>query len=234
MHWTDWFRTHGRLARRLFQRRGEFVFAAANSGNAQAAIGSPKLRIVFGPFNRTEFFVGAGMGYHSNDARSTTVTQTPGDPTTPESPVAFSGPLTRRRGWRAQQGISWPRQLGEPFLTSDQQSELFFDGDTGETTAGRPSRRVGVEFTNDYRPVSWMHVDANLALTRARFLSFDGAQDALYHSLAGFPQAQIGNAPGNFVINAPWLVASAGITLGEALGWFGDLRWRYISARPLD
>ncbi len=30
-----------------------------------------------------------------------------------------------------------------------------------------------------------------------------------------------------------WMVASAGITLGEQTGWFGDLRWRYISSRPL-
>ena len=29
------------------------------------------------------------------------------------------------------------------------------------------------------------------------------------------------------------MVASAGITLGEHTGWFGDLRWRYISSRPL-
>src|ERR1700683_4025796 len=29
------------------------------------------------------------------------------------------------------------------------------------------------------------------------------------------------------------MVASAGITLGEDTGWFGALRWRYISSRPL-
>ncbi len=29
------------------------------------------------------------------------------------------------------------------------------------------------------------------------------------------------------------MVASAGVTLGEATGWFGSLRWRYISTRPL-
>ena len=29
------------------------------------------------------------------------------------------------------------------------------------------------------------------------------------------------------------MVASAGITLGEPTGWFGTLRWRYISSRPL-
>jgi outer membrane receptor protein involved in Fe transport len=114
-----------------------------------------------------------------------------------------------------------------------QDSELFFDGDTGDTTAGLPSQRTGVEFTNDYRPASWAHIDADLALTRARFLGFDTTQEQIYQSLAGYPQAQIGNAPGNYVYNAPWMVASAGITLGEATGWFGDLRWRYISSRPL-
>lgn len=29
------------------------------------------------------------------------------------------------------------------------------------------------------------------------------------------------------------MVASAGVTLGEGKGWFGDLRWRFISSRPL-
>ena len=114
-----------------------------------------------------------------------------------------------------------------------QDSELFFDGDTGDTTAGLPSQRTGIEITNDYRLRSWLHVDGDIALSRARFLGFDGTQAALYQSLAGYPQAQIGNAPGNYVYNAPWMVASAGITLGENTGWFGALRWRYISSRPL-
>ena len=100
--------------------------------------------------------------------------------------------------------------------------------------AGLPSQRTGIEITNDYRPASWVHIDADLALSRARFLGFDdGARATLYQSLAGYPQAQIGNAPGNFVYNAPWMVASAGITLGEKTGWFSALRWRYISSRPL-
>jgi len=172
------------------------------------------------------------MGYHSNDARGTVVTEVPGDPATPETAVPL---LVRSRG--AEVGLRTKPVSGLDSSASlfvlDQASELFFDGDTGETTPGRPSRRVGVEFTNDYRPASWIHVDADLALTRARFLGYDSAQEQLYQSLAGYPQAQIGNAPGNDVFNAPWMVASAGITLGEAIGWFGDLRWRFISSRPL-
>jgi hypothetical protein len=54
-----------------------------------------------------------------------------------------------------------------------------------------------------------------------------------WNSPAGFPQAQIGNAPGNFIPEAPWMVASAGITFGEKTGWFSALGWRYISSRPL-
>jgi outer membrane receptor protein involved in Fe transport len=232
VHWTDWLST-------TLGWRGDYYAASvasllqpANSGKQEAAIGSPKFRMTIGPFDKTEFFVGAGMGYHSNDARSTVITQVPGDPATPETPSPF---LVRSRG--AEIGV---RSKVVPGLDSSvslftlyQASELFFDGDTGTTVAGLPSQRTGVEFTNDYRPVSWMHIDADLALTRARFIGFDYAQDALYQLLNGYPQAQIGNAPGNFVYNAPWMVASAGITLGRQTGWFGDLRWRYISSRPL-
>ena len=172
------------------------------------------------------------MGYHSNDARSTTLTEVPGDPTTPEGATPF---LVRSRG--AEVGV---RTKAIPDLDSSvslfyihQDLELFFDGDTGDTVAGLPSQRTGIEFTNDYRPASWVHIDADLALSRARFLGYDETQAALYQSLAGYPQAQIGNAPGNYVYNAPWMVASAGITLGEKTGWFSALRWRYISSRPL-
>ena len=114
-----------------------------------------------------------------------------------------------------------------------QNSELFFDGDTGTTVPGPPSLRTGIEITNNYQPVSWMRFDADLALSRARFIGPDTAQQELFNSLTGFPQAQIGNAPGNFIPEAPWMVASAGITLGERTGWFSTLRWRYISSRPL-
>jgi opacity protein-like surface antigen len=232
VHWTDWLHT-------VLGWRGDYYGASvdsmlqpANSGNQSVAIGSPKFRMAVGPFDKTELFVGAGMGYHSNDARSSVITEVPQSPGTPETSSPF---LARSRG--AEVGV---RTKAIPNLDSSvslfyihQDSELFFDGDTGDTTAGLPSQRTGVEFTNDYRLLSWFHIDADLALSRARFLGFDTTQDALYESLAGFPQAQIGNAPGNYVYNAPWMIASGGITLGEKTGWFSETRWRYISSRPL-
>ncbi|MGA8650512.1 MAG: TonB-dependent receptor [Xanthobacteraceae bacterium] len=231
-HWTDWWRTTLGWRGDYFAASVNSMLQPANSGNPTASIGSPKFTTVFGPFYKTEFFLGAGTGYHSNDARAVTVTQVPGDPTTPEGASPF---LVRTVG--AEIGA---RTKIVPGLDSSislfylhQNSELFFDGDTGTTVPGLPSQRTGIEITNNYRPVSWVRVDADLALTRARFLGFDTAQEQLFESLAGFPQAQIGNAPGNYIFNAPWMVAGAGIILGEKTGWFSALRWRYISSRPL-
>ncbi len=232
VHWAGWLRTTTGWRGDYFDASVNSVLQPANSGKQQRSIGSPKFTMTFGPFAKTELFFGAGMGYHSNDARSATVTQTPGDPATPEGASPL---LVRSRG--AEVGI---RTKIVPNLDSSvslfylhQDFELFFDGDTGDTAAGLPSQRTGIEFTNDYHPTSSAHIDADLALTRARFLGFDMAQQALLTSLTGTLQAQIGNAPGNFIYNAPWMVASAGITLGEKTGWFSSLRWRYISSRPL-
>jgi opacity protein-like surface antigen/outer membrane receptor protein involved in Fe transport len=231
-HWTDWWRTTIGLREDYFAASVNSTLQPVNSGNPNTAMTNPKFTTVFGPFDKTEFFLGAGLGYHSNDARGVTATEVPGDPSTPQSPTPF---LTRTAG--AEIGA---RTKIVPGLDSSislfylhQASELIFDGDTGTTVPGPPSLRTGVEITNTYRPLPWLRLDADVAVTRARFTSFDTAQDQLYQSLAGFPQAQIGNAPGNLIPEAPWMVASAGITLGGQTGWFSTLRWRYISDRPL-
>ena len=137
---------------------------------------------------------------------------------------AHQGRGGRRRGPRSFRDLDSSVSLF--FL--DQASEIVFKGDAGDTSASRPSQRYGVEWTNDYRPTSWLTFDGDLALSHARFLGYDTEQADLYASLAGFPQAQIGNAPGNYIPNAPAIVASAGITIGEKTGWFGTLRWRYL------
>jgi outer membrane receptor protein involved in Fe transport len=231
LHWTYWLRT-------IVGWRGDFYdtsvlsyFTPANSGTANAFIGSPKLGLVLGPFAKTEFFVNAGEGFHSNDARGVTITQSPLD----GSPLQASPFLVKTRG--AEVGL---RSKLIPGLNSavslfllDSASEILFVGDAGDTEASRPSRRYGIEWTNDYRPLSWLGLEGDIAVTHARFRGDDPNQAALYASLAGFPAAQIGNAPGNYIPGAPSMIASAGITLGERTGWFSGLRYRYFGPRPL-
>ncbi|QWG14576.1 TonB-dependent receptor [Bradyrhizobium sediminis] len=231
LHWTDWLRTNVGWRGDFYQTAVNSFFTPANSGSANAFIGSPKFGLVLGPFARTEFFINAGEGFHSNDARGVTITESPGD----GSPLQASPFLVRTRG--AEIGL---RTKMIPGLTSavslfllDSASEILFVGDAGDTVVSRPSRRYGIEWTNDYRPLSWLGLEGDIAVTRARFRGDDPDQAALYASLAGFPAAQIGNAPGNYIPGAPNVIASAGITLGEKTGWFSALRYRYFGPRPL-
>ena len=233
LHWTDWLRTVVGWRGDAYTASVNSIYDAANSGNAKMAIGSPKFSMVFGPFDKTEFYLSAGMGYHSNDVRGVTITEDPTDPSTKLNASPF---LVRTRG--GEVGV---RTKIVPGLTSsvsvfvlDQASEILFSGDAGDTEPSRPSERIGVEWANDYRPVSWLAVNADLAVTHARFVGgFDSAQEAIYELLAGFPEAQIGNAPGNYIPGAPNVVASASVELGEKTGWFGALNLRYLGPRPL-
>ena len=71
-----------------------------NSGNRQAALASPKLGLIFGPWDKTEFYLQGGYGFHSNDARADTATVNP-DGSLVEHPSARLGSRPRRRDRRA-------------------------------------------------------------------------------------------------------------------------------------
>jgi outer membrane receptor protein involved in Fe transport len=239
VHWTDWLRTTLGWRGDYYWANVDSLFDANNSGKVSAGMGSPKFTMVLGPFNKTEFFLGAGYGMHSNDARGATITEEPVDrianPTAVSSPLGASPLLVQTKG--AEVGVRTKIVPGLDSSVSvfvlDQASEIVFEGDAGDTSASRPSQRYGVEWTNKYKPSSWLTFDGDLALSHARFVGYDTEQAALYASLAGYPQAQIGNAPGNYIPNAPAMVASAAITIGEKTGWFETLRWRYLGVSPL-
>ncbi|WP_409998783.1 TonB-dependent receptor [Bradyrhizobium sp. SZCCHNS2022] len=235
VRWTDWLRTTVGYRGDYYQTHVYSLYNGNNTGDASAGLGSPKFRMVLGPFHQTEFFLGAGYGMHSNDARGATTTD---DPTAPGNRVDSSPLLVRTKG--AEVGV---RTRIIPGLDSslslfmlNQDSEILFSGDAGNTEASRPSRRYGFEFTNHYRPLPWIDIDADLAMTHARFVGDNTDQANAYNDLvlAGATAEVLrGNAPGNYIPNAPSMIASAGITLGEKTGWFGSLRWRYLGSTPL-
>ena len=117
-----------------------------NSGTDSDGLVSPKFTAVLGPWKSTELYANAGLGYHSNDARGATITV---DPRTGE-PVERVTPLVRAKG--AEFGVRTVQLGGLQstvaiwYLGFD--SELLFIGDAGITEASRPSRRLGVEWTN--------------------------------------------------------------------------------------
>src|SRR4029434_513421 len=133
----------------------------------------PKFGAVFGPWSGTEFYANAGMGFHSNDARGAVIRVDP----VSGNRVDRVTPLVRARG--AEVGLRTVRVRGLQstvalwYLGLD--SELRFVGDAGTTEPGRPSRRVGLEWTNYASLNRWLTLDADLAWTQARFTDDDRA-----------------------------------------------------------
>lgn len=210
IEWTPWFRTLAGLRYDYFRFNVDsdrFV----NSGEKSDSQVSPKLSAIFGPWAQTELFLNWGKGLHSNDARGATTRIDPrtGEIVQPVTPVVST--YGYEAGLRSQPLPGLTTTLAVWALAQD--SELLFIGDAGTTEASRASKRRGVEWLVQYAPTSWLAMDLTLALTRARFTVFDPAGDRI---------------PG-----APGMVASAGITADNLNGWFGSLRWRYVSDLPL-
>ncbi|BGE85706.1 TonB-dependent receptor [Methylosinus sp. 3S-1] len=208
----------------------------ANSGSSSGTMGSPKFGLVLGPFERTEFYLNFGEGYHSTDARGTVTHLAPSDGSA-ASPIPL---LVKQRG--AEVGAKTSRfvdglETSVALWWLDNDSENQFEGDSGSTIYGRPSRRYGIEIINHYAPASWLRAEGSVSLSHARYRGYDSETAANYAALvasgaAGYG-ALIGNAPGNYLDNAPNIIAMGQVEVGEALGPFAALRYRYLGERPL-
>ncbi|NBT64376.1 MAG: TonB-dependent receptor [Betaproteobacteria bacterium] len=69
LKWTSWFRTLAGIRADQLQADVTSFVLAENTGSASAFKVSPKMSMIFGPWHKTELFVNAGRGFHSNDAR---------------------------------------------------------------------------------------------------------------------------------------------------------------------
>ena len=210
--WAPWFRTvvGVRADTHRFDVKSD---NAANSGKVTATIANPKLALIFGPWSSTEFYVNAGGGFHSNDARGTTVTVDPKG----GGPADKVSPLVRSKGYElgVRTSVIPGLQTSLSVYLLDFASELTFAGDAGTTQAGRPSRRTGFELANYYRLSDWLTVDADLAFARARFNDRD-------------PDGTGSRIPG-----AVEGVASVALAVDHLGPWFGALQYRYFGPRPL-
>jgi outer membrane receptor protein involved in Fe transport len=231
-HWSEWCKAIVGIRGDVYTASVNALNLPLNSGDAVAFVPGPKLSVIFGPFEKTEFYMNIGQGFHSNDVRGVTIKV---DPSDPASRLDRALLLVPTQG--AEIGVRTKTIAGLNSAIAifglDAASENLFVGDAGTTEPSRPTRRIGIEWTNDYRPVSWLDLEADVAVTRSRFLGYDYGQAIAYNELAGYPLAQIGNAPGNFIPGAPNVVGTINLTLGEKTGWFGGLGYRYFGPRPL-
>jgi outer membrane receptor protein involved in Fe transport len=211
LRWTEWLRTSVGV-------RADGYYAdvrsdtPANSGKATDGIVNPKLGLVLGPWFDTELYVNYGGGFHSNDARGVTATVDPASPLFNITRSPFLVPSTGYEVGLRNRSIAG-LETSLALFRLDFASENIFQGDTGTTEPSRPTRRFGVEWTNRYAVTPSLSLEGDLTITNARFSSYDPV--------------------GNRVPEAPTTIASAGVTFGEPLGWFGSLRVRYFGPRPL-
>ncbi|HEY0929615.1 MAG TPA: TonB-dependent receptor plug domain-containing protein [Gemmatimonas sp.] len=139
-----------------------------NSGVRGATLASPKASVIVAPTAALELYVGGGLGFHSNDARGTTIRV---DPVSGDA-VDSVDPLVRSRGGEVGLRLSGVRDLRTTvsLWTLRLDSELLFVGDAGTTEPQGRSARTGVTLANFWRPLRALAVDADVSFTRARYL----------------------------------------------------------------
>jgi len=203
LNWQPWLRSVTALRSDQLNAQVNSHTNIANSGTATATRASPKLSLIFGPWQQTEFFVNTGKGFHSNDARSMT------NPNTPvQGLVATRG---HEIGVKSQAIADLQTTLAVWQLDID--SELVYAGDTGNTEAGRSSRRTGVEWSNHWTPNRHWLTDLNLAWTRPRYTDV--------------------SSDGTYIVNAVTRVAHLNVTMRDIGPWSASVGVRYIGAAPL-
>ena len=209
--WNSWLRTIAGLRADQLNVNVTSHSLSENSGKASALKLSPKMSFILGPWNKTEFFFNTGKGFHSNDARGMTARV---DPKT-GLPIDRVPGLVSSRGQEVgvKTEVIPNLQSTLALWRLDFDSELAYVGDAGNTEAGRPSKRVGVEWSNHWTPGEHFLMDVNLAWTKPRYADDDTA--------------------GNYIVNATPRVANVSFTLRNLGPWSGSLGVRYVGSAPL-
>lgn len=209
-HWLEKFRTVAGV-RGDYYRFDVASNSDVNSGKTSQQRASPKLNLIIGPWANTEYFMNVGEGFHSNDARGTTITVDPKSGV----PTDRVTPLVRSKGAEvgARTTLVPDLQSSLTLYVLDFDSELIFQGDAGTTSAGRPSRRTGFEFANYYKLNEWLTVDADLAYAKARFRDDDPVGERIPGAVEG--------------------VATFALAVDNLGPVYGEIGYRYFGPRPL-
>jgi outer membrane receptor protein involved in Fe transport len=214
--WTPWFRSLlGVRADRVAMDMTSYA-VPANSGDASGAKISPKASLIFSPWEKTELFLDAGKGFHSNDARGVIgkIDSTTGLPSTPVPALASS--FGEEVGLRTDLIPGLQASMAFWKLNSDSEIVYAADSAIGSTEPNGASKRYGFEWNNHAVIFPWLLVDADFAWTHARY-THDNDNGEM----------------GNYIANAVSKVASLGITVHQLGPWSAGIVTRYIGAYPL-
>ena len=212
---TPWLRT-------IFGLREEYYWASDHSllsgfsGTTHQSLFQPKGSIVLGPFFKTELYVSAGRGFHSDDVRGVFGTAPLEGFTGAAGPTPLLASTTGEEIGLRTNIIARLSVQGAVFR-EDFRSELTYNADVGQDEASAPSRREGIEVSAQYHPTPWLELNSDLAFSKARYQG----------DLASF------GLDGPYISNAPSFIGSFGVLVNNLGPWFGGLQWRKLGAYPI-
>ena len=180
---------------------------AANSGKAAASLLSPKASLAWAPIKQLELYANYGRGFHSNDARGTSINidpntgsaATPVDPLVPGSGTEIGLRASPIRGMTLT-GTIWQLMLA---------SELLFLGDGGTTEAQGQSKRRGYELSLFYNPAEWLTLDGEYTQSRGRLTDLPSGANRIPGAI-------------ETVIAGGFVIKSGRASLGARLRHFGS------------
>jgi outer membrane receptor protein involved in Fe transport len=218
VHWTDWLRMTVGLREEVYNAHDRSLTTGFSGATSQTLL-QPKGSLAIGPFYKTELYVSAGRGFHSEDVRGVFGT-VPGEG---QPGLLGATPLLAPAdgfevGMRTD--LIPKTQVQVAVFREDFRSEQRYVADEGEDTASAPSRRQGIEVSAQFRPVRWLELNTDLAWSQAHYRASDA-------TLALF------DLDGTSIANAPSFIGSFGVLVNNIGPWFGGLQWRKLGAYPI-
>jgi len=150
---------------------------SANSGSADADLFTSSFSAMYQVNESNELYASVGEGFHSNDARGTTITLDPLDGSAASAVDPLVDTLGSEIGWRSF--LTDKLNATVVLWQLDIDSELLFVGDAGNTEdTGVGSERHGVEVTAYYHLNDSVALDLEYSWTDSSFVqAVDGSVD---------------------------------------------------------
>lgn len=228
VHWSSWLRTvAGLRADHLSASDHNLARAPDVSGPAAApsqASGSqtlyqPKMSIALGPWQQTELYFSWGQGFHSNDVRGVFGFDAGGNT---GGTQLLSKTTGKEIGLRTNLIPHLSLQVAA--FQQDFSSELTYNPDVGADDSTAPSRRRGLEVSAQYRPFTWLELNADLAFSQPRYrCAGNGTGNNGCDGIDG----------GTHIADAPGFIYSAGALVNNLGPWSGSLQWRRLGTHSL-
>jgi outer membrane receptor protein involved in Fe transport len=216
--WLPWFRT-------AFSLREDYVGGTDHSlvtgftGQVNKTLLEPKGSLIFGPFYKTEFYVNAGRGFHTNDLRGVLGTVPDVGAINPNLTSSLITKIDSEEvGVRTD--IIPRTHLTAALFTEHFASYLTYDADNGVDDVGPPARLTGVEVSAQYKPLDWLELNGDVNFTHSRYL-VNASTEAYY------------GVPGAYIPNAPDFIGSFGAIVDRLGPWFGGVAVRWLGTQPL-